>query len=172
MDPGARRYLWDALMTVLSDKRSIVLTSHSMEECEALCTRLAIMVNGRFQCIGAPQHLKSRFGKGYTLIMKVRADGDKPGKTGPAKDFVGQSFAGATLVAEYNGQLTYNVPDTHKWAALFGTLEANKDRLELDDYSVSQTSLEQIFLGFAAHQQVAEDQSRKSGCKKYFPDIC
>lgn len=32
----------------------------SMEECEALCTRMAIMVNGRFKCLGSIQHLKSR----------------------------------------------------------------------------------------------------------------
>ena len=44
--------------------RTVVLTSHSMEECEALCTRLAIMAQGSFRCLGAPQHLKSRFGAG------------------------------------------------------------------------------------------------------------
>ena len=43
----------------------------SMEECEALCTRLVIMVNGQFKCIGSIQHLKSRFGQGYTIMMKV-----------------------------------------------------------------------------------------------------
>ncbi|CAH3185564.1 unnamed protein product, partial [Porites lobata] len=42
-----------------------------MEECEALCTRLAIMVNGHFKCLGSTQHLKSRFGRGYTLMVKV-----------------------------------------------------------------------------------------------------
>ena len=42
-----------------------------MEECEALCTRLAIMVNGRFRCIGGPQHLKTKFGEGYNLEIKV-----------------------------------------------------------------------------------------------------
>ena len=42
-----------------------------MEECEALCTRLAIMVNGQFKCIGSTQHLKAKFGKGYILIVKV-----------------------------------------------------------------------------------------------------
>lgn len=36
------------------------LPLHSMEECEALCTRMAIMVNGRFKCLGSIQHLKSR----------------------------------------------------------------------------------------------------------------
>jgi len=42
-----------------------------MEECEALCTRLAIMVNGQFKCLGSTQHLKAKFGTGYILIVKV-----------------------------------------------------------------------------------------------------
>ena len=41
------------------------------QECEALCTRLAIMVNGRFECIGSPQHIKSRFGEGYIITAAV-----------------------------------------------------------------------------------------------------
>ena len=47
----------------------------SMEECEALCTRLAIMVQGQFKCLGSPQHLKSKFGSGYSLQAKVRSEG-------------------------------------------------------------------------------------------------
>ena len=38
-----------------------------MEECETLCGRVAIMVNGRFQCIGTSQHLKSKYGEGYIM---------------------------------------------------------------------------------------------------------
>jgi len=45
-----------------------------MEECEALCTRLAIMVNGELRCLGGPQHLKSRFGQGYTIEVKIPAN--------------------------------------------------------------------------------------------------
>lgn len=51
----------------------LFVSFHSMEECEALCTRIAIMVNGQFKCLGSSQHLKSKFGQGYTLIAKVRA---------------------------------------------------------------------------------------------------
>ena len=43
-----------------------------MEECEALCTRLAIMVNGHFKCLGSVQHLKHRFGDGYTVTVRVK----------------------------------------------------------------------------------------------------
>ena len=60
MDPGARRFLWDCINNIVKDGRSVILTSHSMEECEALCGRLAIMVNGMFRCMGSIQHLKNR----------------------------------------------------------------------------------------------------------------
>ena len=43
-----------------------------MEECEALCTRLVIMVNGVFKCLGSVQHLKNKFGKGFSLTAKIK----------------------------------------------------------------------------------------------------
>ena len=61
MDPKARRSLWSAIIDALKDSRSILLTSHSMEECQVLCTRLAIMVNGTLRCLGSAQHLKNRY---------------------------------------------------------------------------------------------------------------
>ncbi|ODN05940.1 ATP-binding cassette sub-family A member 3 [Orchesella cincta] len=81
MDPVARRHLWNTISDVRDSGTSIVLTSHSMEECEALCSRLAVMVNGRFRCLGSPQQLKSKFGEGYTLIAQTTPkglDGNEP----------------------------------------------------------------------------------------------
>lgn len=42
-----------------------------MEECEALCDRISIMVQGQFRCMGGPQHLKNKYGQGFTVIMKM-----------------------------------------------------------------------------------------------------
>ena len=53
-----------------------VLVCYSMEECEALCNRLVIMVNGKFKCLGSLQHLKHKFGRGYSLTVKVLATPD------------------------------------------------------------------------------------------------
>lgn len=72
MDPGAKRQLWDMVSKVRETGKSIVLTSHLMDECEALCTRLAIMVNGEFKCLGSVQHLKNKFSQGFNLTIKVR----------------------------------------------------------------------------------------------------
>ncbi|EGW08751.1 ATP-binding cassette sub-family A member 13 [Cricetulus griseus] len=60
MDPCSKRYLWQTITQEVQDGCAAVLTSHSMEECEALCTRLAIMVDGSFRCLGPPQHIKNR----------------------------------------------------------------------------------------------------------------
>jgi ABC-type multidrug transport system ATPase subunit len=68
LDTATCRYLWDVLVGVVQDGHCIVLTSHSMEECEALWTRLAIMVNGQFKCLGSIQHLKSRLGPHPLLL--------------------------------------------------------------------------------------------------------
>lgn len=53
-----------------------------MEECEALCTRLTIMVGGKMRCLGSLQHLKERFGQGFTAMVKLPpgADTGKPCK--------------------------------------------------------------------------------------------
>ena len=50
-----------------------------MEECEALCDRLAIMVNGQFQCFGNIPHLKNKFGQGFTVLVKLeKGAGENP----------------------------------------------------------------------------------------------
>jgi len=43
-----------------------------MEECEALCSRLGIMVNGQLQCLGRVQQLKNKFAQGYSLCLKLK----------------------------------------------------------------------------------------------------
>ena len=71
----------------------------SMEECEALCTRLAIMVQGQFKCLGSPQHLKSKFGSGYSLRAKIRSDRQQEALE-EFKAFVDLTFPGVCRCAE------------------------------------------------------------------------
>jgi ATP-binding cassette subfamily A (ABC1) protein 3 len=50
----------------------VILTTHSMEECEALCPNIAIMAGGKLRCLGSAQQLKSKFGQGYQVEMKIK----------------------------------------------------------------------------------------------------
>ncbi|ODM90575.1 ATP-binding cassette sub-family A member 3 [Orchesella cincta] len=72
VDPVARRRLWDLLRSLQDSGQSIILTSQSMEECEALCSRLGILINGKLECLGSVQHLKHKFAQGYSLSLKLK----------------------------------------------------------------------------------------------------
>ncbi|XP_041634758.1 phospholipid-transporting ATPase ABCA1-like isoform X2 [Cheilinus undulatus] len=155
MDPKARRFLWDCILSVIKEGRSVVLTSHSMEECEALCTRMAIMVNGRFKCFGSIQHLKNRFGDGYTVIVRV---GGSPPELQPVEDFVQQTFPSSVLKEKHHNTLQYQLPYAQgALANIFSQFTNNQERLHLEDYSVSQTTLDQVFVNFARDQHGEND---------------
>ena len=137
------------------ETKLVIRFIYSMEECEALCTRLAIMVNGRFRCLGSPQHLKNKFGEGYTLLARLSSANSD---TGPLKLFIEGSFPGSVLKDEHQGMLHYHIRDTSvTWAQLFGTIEKVKLKFNIEDYSVSQTRLEQVFLNFARGQRTEDE---------------
>lgn len=60
LDPQARQYIWRQLRSLLSEGKTIILTTHYMEEAERLCTRLAIMDNGNIVGAGSPADLVSQ----------------------------------------------------------------------------------------------------------------
>lgn len=149
MDPATKRYLWNALCKIRDNGKCIILTSHSMEECEALCTRLAIMVNGNFKCLGSTQHLKSKFAEGYTLTIKMKKSEDTSSNfvdTDAAERFVQENFSGVQLREKHQELLTYYITDkTISWSRIFGVLERGKQSsLNIEDYSIGQSSLEQV----------------------------
>ena len=79
VDPVARREIWKMVSDMVSDsnvpqeqRTSVILTTHSMEECEALCPKIAIMGAGNIMCLGSAQQLKSKFGQGYQVEMKIK----------------------------------------------------------------------------------------------------
>uniref|UniRef100_A0A3P9ID37 ABC transporter domain-containing protein n=1 Tax=Oryzias latipes TaxID=8090 RepID=A0A3P9ID37_ORYLA len=147
MDPKARRALWNCIHSVIKQGRSIVLTSHSMEECEALCTRMAIMVNGRFRCLGSVHPelrlcLSFRFGDGYTIILRVA--GPDPDLL-PVMKFIESELSGSTLKEKHRNMLQYQLPSSlTSLAHIFSILAKNKDTLRIEDYSVTQTTLDQV----------------------------
>nr|XP_006820206.1 PREDICTED: ATP-binding cassette sub-family A member 2-like [Saccoglossus kowalevskii] len=151
MDPKSRRTVWANVLSVIRDGRSVVYTSHSMEECEALCTRLAIMVNGRFKCLGSPQHVKNKYGQGYMLTVKV--GGESPDLI-PARNFLSTSIPGAVLKESHHNVLQYQVPNKiGTLSRVFGVLETEKSRYDIEDYSLTQTTLDQVFINFSKSQK-------------------
>lgn len=74
VDPQAKRFMWTIISNISTQRKksTVVLTTHSMEEAEALCPKIGIMVNGKFRCFGSAQHLKSKYGVGYEMEVKFQ----------------------------------------------------------------------------------------------------
>merc|ERR1712151_1465377 len=75
MDPEARRFMWSVVANISQrDKKSaVILTTHSMEEAEALSTKMGIMVRGGImRCMGSTQHVKNKYGVGYEIEIKIQ----------------------------------------------------------------------------------------------------
>lgn len=73
VDPASRRLMWATLIEYQRKTRScIVMTSHSMNECESLCDRIAIMAAGQFQVLGSIQYLRTTHSQGFSLVLKVK----------------------------------------------------------------------------------------------------
>jgi len=119
MDPKTRRHLWNFILS-LKHERLILLTTHSMEEADALGEKIAIMRNGSLRCVGTPQHLKARFGNGYQLTVHAQE------YAAPTVIYqVQQHVPGATLGSAHGGALTFRLPQQElpRFSALFAHLK-------------------------------------------------
>merc|ERR1719356_2340040 len=74
MDPQSKRFVWDTILASFKGDRGAIMTTHSMEEAAALCSRVGIMVNGELRCLGSTQYLKNKYGGGY--LLEIKCDGD------------------------------------------------------------------------------------------------
>ncbi|XP_059173745.1 ATP-binding cassette sub-family A member 2-like [Physella acuta] len=147
MDVIAKRAVWKLLQNVRSLGSTLILTSHSMEECELLCTRLTIMVRGKMMCLGSPQHLKSKYAQGYTVTVKVKDE--TGGSTSIATDYLKKCFTSAEVFCQMESYLHLQIPSgVVSLPLMFKLMEQAKQDLQLQDYSIQQTTLEQVFLMF------------------------
>merc|ERR1712244_111514 len=168
MDPVSRRFMWEFIATTMSG-RCVILTTHSMEECEALCNRIGIQVNGQLKCIGTAQHLKQRYGKGYQLdITLTQALGNEEEKEKESKIMLMQRELtknfGAISLIEFNGsRISYELVKDEKYGLklgeMFNILEEIKSSMVdvIQSYALSQSTLEQIFIRMAKQGQMEKE---------------
>ncbi|CAL8124334.1 unnamed protein product [Orchesella dallaii] len=163
VDPVSRRQFWDVLNSVRDSGQSILLTSHSMDECEALCSRLGIMVNGQLQCLGGVQHLKSKFAQGYTLSLKLKLVNPDSPELQNLREEISDKFKPCVLKDIHQNVLQYQLLNiTLGWDEVFKTMEGLKTSFEnlIEDYSLNETGLEEVFLSFARKQHENKKENK------------
>merc|ERR1711871_1303500 len=148
LDPASRRKLWDVIRKHRVHS-AMVLTTHSMEESEVLCDRLAIMADGKLRCIGTAAELKAKFGQGYKFSVSVKGEEQLP----VAEKFITSDlFAGAEGVQTVNrigSTINFNIPNNALqkvgMSTVFRKMEENKSATHVADWGISETTLEEVF---------------------------
>jgi ATP-binding cassette subfamily A (ABC1) protein 3 len=153
LDPNTRRFVWDYILE-LKENRAVVLTTHSMEEADALCARIGIMVNGKLKTLGTPQQLKAQYGTGYGMIIRLK--GDVENDTEILEKILKEKFGEDCTLDDIVSTATYRAYRISQgeldFGDLFRSLEENKEAFGLLDYSITQTTMDQVFKNFAKFQ--------------------
>jgi ABC-type multidrug transport system ATPase subunit len=187
LDAAAKRIMWRTLSTIVPG-RSILLTTHSMEEADALATRAGILAK-RMLAMGEVGQLQSRFGDSlYVHLVSATAPYSTDEEMERMRAWILNMFPTANIeAATYHGQLRFSVPAeavlersrvsgrsgrSGEAASPIGQLilmlEENKQALGIAHHSVSPTTLNEVFLSIVGRNNVQEEGygSNKAGNKK------
>ncbi|CAF0922953.1 unnamed protein product [Adineta ricciae] len=169
LDAAAKRKLWNVIRSARDIGLTIILTSHSMEECEALCTKIGIMKLGQFVCLGNLQRLKNRFGNGYAVQVKLPLQ-----DVAQFKEELVLTLPGVEIDEQHNGVLYCTVPFTsinrlqnpsrapsYNLAHVFDLFNKKKEEKLIESFSITQTTLEQIFVHLAGEDHTVDTGENK-----------
>ncbi|XP_019894830.1 retinal-specific phospholipid-transporting ATPase ABCA4 isoform X3 [Musca domestica] len=164
VDPISRRFLWKTIQDFQKRDKTIVLTSHSMDECEHLCNRLAIMAEGQFKCLGHVPELKQLYGAGFTISIKLRTNEATDIEVQTVTHHLKEIFPHCKLRESHAGILTYFIKsfDIIAWSDVFSRCAQFQNIAGdfVEEYSVNETTLEDIFLKYEKYH---ERQSNSNG---------
>mmetsp|Transcript_15168 Transcript_15168/g.38033 ORF Transcript_15168/g.38033 Transcript_15168/m.38033 type:complete len:997 (+) Transcript_15168:4616-7606(+) len=146
LDPASRRQLWRCIEQSKAS-RSIMLTTHSMEEAEGLCDRVGIFVGGELRCIGAPQELKMRFGDTLNLTVTTTTANDH---TSWLEDTVRQISDKANCTYRLDKQHKYELPANGvSLGKIFSTLIQAREDGKVLSFGITSATLEDVFIKIA-----------------------
>ncbi|OUM58763.1 hypothetical protein PIROE2DRAFT_47658 [Piromyces sp. E2] len=142
LDPDVRRLIW-SILNEISNHRTIIITTHSMEEAEVLCHRIGIMSHGTLRCCNTQLRLKELYGTGFKLTYS-----NKPEKYRELREFITSIIPSEhKVIRDLASNSVYEfIPSQGLISKLFEIIEQNKEKYGIIDWGISQSSLEEVFL--------------------------
>ena len=146
LDPQARRAVWEVIRKLKKEGRTVMLTTHYLEEAEELADRVAIMNHGKIVAMGTTEELESRYGTGQRMIVKAK------------EDLLGYLKENTKLQAEGDaGSVTIRLRDKDDAMVALGAIE--ESGVEWGDLTVKRDSLEDVFLRLVGEEGAEEKES-------------
>jgi ABC-2 type transport system ATP-binding protein len=145
LDPKARREVWEVIRKLRSQNKTVILTTHYMEEAEVLSDHVAIMNEGRFIAMGTPRQIIDQYGSGSTCVVKG------------ANDAAAVAVRSAGMMYEAsNGDLLVRMENKGSLAKLIGLLSSVE--VSYDEVLIKGSSLEDVFLKLTGKKLAEAEQ--------------
>jgi ABC-2 type transport system ATP-binding protein len=138
LDPQVRLEIRDLIEELRSEKRTILMTTHYIEEAERLCDRVAILDAGQIIAIGTPRELQERSANQSSIEIKLGQplrDANLPEWTESIRSIVSED---RRLITVYSKHPARTLVEMVKWIDTNG--------FELDDVRLSRPTLEDVFI--------------------------
>lgn len=134
LDPQAKHNIWDLVRRLCDEGKTIVLTTHNMEEAELLCHRVGIIDHGRLLALDSPRALVKGMGDMATVMVRVYLPPEKVRQL--------EALAGVSSVTYHSPDLSLQTSQPEKVLATLGTLGGGEPK----DVVVRRPNLEDVFL--------------------------
>ena len=143
LDPQARRGIWDSIRQMRSEGRTVILTTHYMEEAETLCRRVGVIDHGKILALDTPHALTSQLGEASTLSADVELEEEHLEKV--------KALQGVSAVTYENGQLEVQTTQSQQTLADLQLIAVGAGR-SIRNVSIRQANLEDVFLSLTGRK--------------------
>jgi len=144
LDPQARRNVWELIRLIHAEGKTVVLTTHYMEEAQVLCDRVAIIDVGRIRAVDTPLGLIHTLPTAYRILFATDREVDPEElRSLPGVKEVGPADAGGFDVELAVERAQVTLPAFLEWAQTRG--------VSIDDVQVIPATLEDVFLALTGH---------------------
>jgi len=134
LDPNARRAIWDVIRGLRSKGKTVILTTHYLDEAEQLSDRVAIMNHGRIAAMGTSDEIIEAHGSGERLEIHG------------TEELAAYVKANTKLKVEYNGKGLISIAISQKHDALTALTTIEESGLEWRDLHTRRDSLDDVFI--------------------------
>ncbi|XP_028982053.1 uncharacterized protein LOC107039836 isoform X2 [Diachasma alloeum] len=147
MDPASKELVARAIHQVTQTEACVVMTSHSVAECEKLCSRVGILARAGLRCIGSPQHLKHKYGEGYVAFLRF----PRSIVVNELEDVIYRYFPMAQVFSRQAKAARLLIPQNEELllSEIFTKLKCLACDLKATDYTLTQSSLDQVLVNFS-----------------------
>ncbi|XP_049818553.1 phospholipid-transporting ATPase ABCA3 isoform X2 [Aethina tumida] len=149
MDPESRREIWNMLKEDRESK-TILITTHFLEEADVLGDKIAIMSHGKVLCHDTPHELKRKYKTGYNLSLSLKSknDDERNGIQAKLTKILNEMEMNIVQLPAYGNKITLNlrIEDKNRFPELLNKLDKKKDELQIEGQSLTLTKLEDVYL--------------------------